>query len=99
MTARTIAKSDGRRLSQLLGSSATLLRQHINAGSGEGVMSFAPIGPNPMEGEFAREQAREVADEAARYALRHPEDCDDEDHGHSGGGVLARVRRLFRRRT
>jgi hypothetical protein len=52
-----------------------------------------------MGADVAREQAREVADEAARYALRHPDDGDDEDRGDSGGGVLARVRRLFKRRN
>lgn len=51
-----------------------------------------------MGADVAREQAREVADEAARYALRHPDDGEDEDRGDAGGGVLARVRRLFRRR-
>jgi hypothetical protein len=62
-------------------------------------MSFAPVGPNPMGPDVAREQAREVADEAPRYALRHPDDGDDEDRGDSGGGVLARLRRLFKRRN
>ena len=61
-------------------------------------MSFPPIGPNPMGPDVAREQAREVADGAARYALRHPDDGDDEDRGDSGG-VLARVRRLFKSRN
>lgn len=51
-----------------------------------------------MGPDVAREQAREVADGAARYALRHPDDGDDEDRGDSGG-VLARVRRLFKSRN
>ncbi|HXO07349.1 MAG TPA: hypothetical protein VN880_04930 [Solirubrobacteraceae bacterium] len=51
-----------------------------------------------MGPDVAREQGREVEDEAALYALRHPDDGDDEDRGDSGGGVLARVRRLFKRR-
>ena len=62
-------------------------------------MAFVPpVGPNSMGPDVAREQAREVADEAARYALRHPDEGDDEDRDDSPGGVLARVRRLFKRR-
>jgi hypothetical protein len=59
-------------------------------------MSFVPpVGPNSMGPDVAREQAREIADEASRYALRHPGDGDDEDRGDLAGGVLARVRRLL----
>ena len=61
-------------------------------------MSFSPVGPNSMGPDVAREQGREVEDEAALYALRHPDDGDDEDRGDSGGGLLVRVRRLFKRR-
>ena len=59
-------------------------------------MSFVPpVGPNSMGPDVAREQAREVADEASRYALRHPDEGNDEDRDDSAGGVLARIRRLF----
>jgi hypothetical protein len=59
-------------------------------------MSFVPpLGPNSMGPDVVREEGREIADEAARYARRHPDDGDDEDRGGSAGGLLARVRRLL----
>ena len=84
-------------------------------GSGEGVRRGALLGrvilgPVAMcflqsvqtrSGEIvARDQAREIADEAARYALRHPDD-DDQERGDADApsrSVAARVRRLFKRR-
>ena len=55
-----------------------------------------------MGPDVAREQAREIEDEAALYALRHPDDGDDDYRRESDSGVrgvLARVRHLFKGRS
>ena len=49
--------------------------------------------PGPIE-----TGARAAADEAARDALRHPDDDDSGDTDGDAGGLLVRLRRLLRRR-
>jgi hypothetical protein len=62
----------------------------VNGGS----FSYAGAS-NPMPIEAG---ARAVADEAARNALRQPDDDEPADTEGEGGGVMVRLRRLFTRR-
>ena len=59
-----------------------------------GTFSYAGASnPGPIEAG-----ARAVADEAARNALRHPDDDEPLDTDGDAGGVLVRLRRLLTRR-